>query len=78
MENTSMKECIDTLRNDIQLVAAEAVANAKSQFVANMNHEIRVPLNAKLGINDFELRNISELPDENYLVFNATESLSLD
>ena len=36
--------------------AAEAASQAKSQFLANMGHDIRIPLNAILGMSELGLR----------------------
>ena len=33
--------------------AAEAAAQAKSDFMANMSHEIRTPMNAVIGMTSF-------------------------
>lgn len=42
--------------------AAEAASQAKSQFLANMSHDIRTPLNAILGMSELGLR--EENPEE--------------
>lgn len=42
--------------------AAEAASQAKSQFLANMSHDIRTPLNAILGMSELGLR--EENPQE--------------
>lgn len=42
--------------------AAEAASQAKSQFLANMSHDIRTPLNAILGMSELGLR--EESPQE--------------
>ena len=42
--------------------AAEAASRAKSEFVANMSHEVRTPMNGIIGMTELLLE--SELPDE--------------
>ena len=42
--------------------AAEAASRAKSEFVANMSHEVRTPMNGIIGMTELLLE--SDLPDE--------------
>ena len=42
--------------------SAEAASRAKSEFVANMSHEVRTPMNGIIGMTELLLE--SELPDE--------------
>lgn len=41
-------------------IAAEAANDAKSQFLANISHEIRTPINAVLGMNEMIIRETSD------------------
>ena len=41
--------------------AAEAASQAKSQFLANMSHDIRTPLNAILGMSELGMREENDL-----------------
>lgn len=45
--------------------AAEAASRAKSQFLANMSHDIRTPLNAILGMSELGLREDSAEKKDN-------------
>ena len=43
-------------KSRVMAEAAEAASQAKSQFLANMSHDIRTPLNAILGMSELGLR----------------------
>ncbi|MCI6990492.1 MAG: response regulator [Clostridiales bacterium] len=45
--------------------AAEAASQAKSQFLANMSHDIRTPLNAILGMSELGLREETQAEKDN-------------
>lgn len=45
--------------------AAQAASQAKSQFLANMSHDIRTPLNAILGMSELGLREESSQEKDN-------------
>ena len=45
--------------------AAEAASQAKSQFLANMSHDIRTPLNAILGMSELGLREETQVEKDN-------------
>lgn len=58
--------------------AAEAVNEAKSQFLANMNHELRTPINGLMGM--LQLLKMTEISEEQAeyleLSMNACQSLT--
>lgn len=51
---------------DIAKRQALEASKAKSQFLANVSHEIRTPINAVLGMNELILRETKELSVRNY------------
>lgn len=58
---------------DVALMAAEAASRAKSQFLSNLSHEVRTPLNGLLGMLEL-LEGSAEGPDEKQWVISATDS----
>jgi signal transduction histidine kinase len=57
--------------------AAEAASQAKSDFVANMGHELRTPMNGVIGLTDVLLETPLDAEQREYLtlVKNSAESL---
>lgn len=45
---------------EIRIEKTEAMARAKTEFIANVSHEIRTPINAILGMNEIILRESNE------------------
>ena len=59
--------------------AAEAASQAKSQFLANMSHDIRTPLNAILGMSELGLReDASESKDNCFRDIRSSGRILLD
>jgi PAS domain S-box-containing protein len=60
--------------------SAELAAAAKTQFLSNMSHEMRTPLNAVIGLTDLLLQNRFDSTTEEYLrsiKFSADNLLSI-
>lgn len=56
---------------------AEAAANSKSAFLANISHEIRTPLNAILGMNELVLRESRQPHIKEYAMYIKNSGKSL-
>ncbi len=67
---------LDALREDARL-AAERLAQTRSEFIANMSHEIRTPMNAIIGMTELCLGTGLNAKQRNYVakIQRASESL---
>ncbi len=69
----SFAVCVDLMQNKLQrrLDKAEAVAEAKSQFISNISHELRTPLNSIMGFVQLLQRHSGFQVDERFLKYVA-------
>lgn len=73
----SQKKALETQQNLLQiaLAKAESASKAKTNFLANMSHDIRTPMNAIMGFNDLALSHIDNKEKvRNYLTKSSISS----
>lgn len=73
----SQKKTLETQQKllEIALAKAESASKAKTNFLANMSHDIRTPMNAIMGFNDLALTHIDNKEKvRNYLTKSSISS----
>lgn len=73
----SQKKALETQQGllEIALAKAESASKAKTNFLANMSHDIRTPMNAIMGFNDLALSHIDNKEKvRNYLTKSSISS----
>ncbi len=68
---------IDQIKEREKRVAAEAADRAKSEFIANVSHDIRTPLTGILSFSEYLKKNVSSIKDKQYAnaIYQSGEQL---